>query len=206
MDTEFSPDVAKIPADEPSCAFLKKGENMNLHVLYTAHPNDGLSIVFRKNQTNPAFPPGYGAAVVSNAGCLEGLPCIDDVLYVPLRVTGGMSMWNYVHTDDQSLPDHSTGRRRSEWFGIHAGPAIVGEMGFGNALGVTAVGDTVNTASRVEALTKEFKCQLILSQSTLAMAGLELGELPREEIDIRGRNERLTIHLVEDASTLALES
>ncbi|MGH6959354.1 MAG: adenylate/guanylate cyclase domain-containing protein, partial [Dongiaceae bacterium] len=34
--------------------------------------------------------------------------------------------------------------------GIHAGPAIVGEMGHGRATSVTAVGDTVNTASRLE--------------------------------------------------------
>ena len=39
--------------------------------------------------------------------------------------------------------------------GLHAGPAIVGEMGYGGAP-VTAIGDTVNTASRLESLTKEF--------------------------------------------------
>src|SRR5882672_482647 len=43
--------------------------------------------------------------------------------------------------------------------GIHAGPAIVGEMGHGRATSVTAVGDTVNTASRLETLTKEYQCQ-----------------------------------------------
>ena len=36
--------------------------------------------------------------------------------------------------------------------GIHTGPAIVGEMGYGSAVTVTAVGDCVNTASRMEAL------------------------------------------------------
>ena len=35
--------------------------------------------------------------------------------------------------------------------GIHAGPAIVGEMGHGRAAALTAIGDTVNTASRLEA-------------------------------------------------------
>ena len=39
--------------------------------------------------------------------------------------------------------------------GIHAGPAIVGEMGYGNAAAITAIGDAVNTASRLETLTKE---------------------------------------------------
>src|SRR5262249_56365128 len=32
--------------------------------------------------------------------------------------------------------------------GIHTGPAIVGEMGYGTAVSITAVGDAVNTPSR----------------------------------------------------------
>ena len=38
--------------------------------------------------------------------------------------------------------------------GIHFGPAIVGEMGFPPALSLTAIGDTVNTASRLESATQ----------------------------------------------------
>src|SRR5262249_3392541 len=44
--------------------------------------------------------------------------------------------------------------------GIHTGPAIVGEMGYGTAVSITAVGDSVNTASRIEALTKTYACEL----------------------------------------------
>ena len=33
--------------------------------------------------------------------------------------------------------------------GIHCGPAIVGEMGYGNAASITAIGDAVNTPSRL---------------------------------------------------------
>ncbi|MEK9660358.1 MAG: adenylate/guanylate cyclase domain-containing protein [Alphaproteobacteria bacterium] len=40
--------------------------------------------------------------------------------------------------------------------GIHCGPAIVGEMGYGEVVSFTAVGDTVNTASRLEAMTKRW--------------------------------------------------
>jgi adenylate cyclase len=36
--------------------------------------------------------------------------------------------------------------------GIHCGPTIVGEMGYGNAAAITAIGDAVNTASRLESL------------------------------------------------------
>ena len=42
-----------------------------------------------------------------------------------------------------SLPVHVA-------IGIHVGPAIVGSMGFGTTMGVTAIGDTVNISSRLE--------------------------------------------------------
>ena len=44
-------------------------------------------------------------------------------------------------------------------------PAIVGEMGYGRATSVTAIGDAVNTASRLEGLTKEYGCQLVVSET-----------------------------------------
>lgn len=88
--------------------------------------------------------------------------------------------------------------------GIHAGPVIVGEMGFGRATQLTAIGDTVNTASRLEAKTKDFGAQLILSGSVMGSAGLEAPpNLPSDQITVRGRNEPLTVHVVTDATILA---
>ena len=58
--------------------------------------------------------------------------------------------------------------------GIHCGPAIVGEMGYGNAASITAIGDAVNTASRLESLTKNFACELVVSDVTVSRAGLAL--------------------------------
>jgi adenylate cyclase len=87
--------------------------------------------------------------------------------------------------------------------GIHAGPAIVGEMGYGRAVSLTAVGDTVNTASRLESLTREFRAQLVVSETVLSEASLDLGAaVPAREIEIRGRSERLAVRIVENARTL----
>ena len=38
--------------------------------------------------------------------------------------------------------------------GIHVGPAIVGEMGYRNATSLTAIGDAVSTASRLQEMAK----------------------------------------------------
>lgn len=86
--------------------------------------------------------------------------------------------------------------------GIHMGPAIVGEMGYGTAVSVTAVGDSVNTASRLEGLTKTYNAQLVISQALVARAGVDLGPAPRYEIEIRGREERM--HIFALASALDL--
>lgn len=86
--------------------------------------------------------------------------------------------------------------------GIHLGSAIVGEMGYGRVRGVTAVGDTVNTASRLETLTKQHGAQLIVSQALVEAAGVDLDPAPTLEIDIRGRRQQLAIRVVKDAAAL----
>ena len=86
--------------------------------------------------------------------------------------------------------------------GIHTGPAIVGEMGYGKAVSITAVGDSVNTASRIEGLTKTYACELVISEAVALRAGLDLGDAPRHEIEIRGRVERLMVRTFASARDL----
>ena len=86
--------------------------------------------------------------------------------------------------------------------GLHLGPAIVGEMGHGRAVSLTAIGDTVNVASRLEMLTKELGCQLIASDRLGRRAGIDLEAFPLHEVDLRGRAGRLAVRLVADAREL----
>jgi len=86
--------------------------------------------------------------------------------------------------------------------GIHTGPAIVGEMGYGTAVSITAVGDSVNTASRIESLTKTYACELVISEAVVLRAGIDLGAAPRHEIEIRGRVERLVVRTFTSARDL----
>ena len=86
--------------------------------------------------------------------------------------------------------------------GIHTGPAIVGEMGYGTAVSITAVGDSVNTASRIEGLTKTYACQLVVSEAVVLRAGIDLADAPRHDIEIRGRVERLVVRTFTSARDL----
>ena len=86
--------------------------------------------------------------------------------------------------------------------GIHCGPAVVGRMGYGRATSVTAIGDTVNVASRLQDLTKEFKCQLVLSEEVAKQAGVDVATLPRHEVTVRNRGEALAVFAVEEPGRL----
>jgi adenylate cyclase len=86
--------------------------------------------------------------------------------------------------------------------GIHVGPVIVGEMGHGPARGVTAIGDVVNIASRLEGMTKEFGVQLVVSEDVAVRSRVDLEAFDRRAVDVRGRAAVLNVRLV--ASALAL--
>lgn len=86
--------------------------------------------------------------------------------------------------------------------GIHAGHVVVGEMGYGRARYLTAIGDVVNTASRLEAATKEYGCQLVVSAEVAQRAGVDLAAFPAHEIAVRGRSGPIRIHVVADALAL----
>jgi adenylate cyclase len=89
--------------------------------------------------------------------------------------------------------------------GIHAGMTIVGEMGYGEIMSLTAMGDTVNTASRLEAATKEFKCKLVVSQDLAQHAGVDLSRFPSQEIEVRGRSEPVAVYLISEGLESLLE-
>jgi adenylate cyclase len=76
-------------------------------------------------------------------------------------------------------------------------------MGYGSAVAITAIGDAVNTASRLETLTKTYGCELVVSEETVLRAGLDLSAFPRYEIEIRGKREMLAVLTVASASELS---
>ncbi|OLC37306.1 MAG: hypothetical protein AUH81_06465 [Candidatus Rokubacteria bacterium 13_1_40CM_4_69_5] len=87
--------------------------------------------------------------------------------------------------------------------GIHVGPAIVGRMGYGPGVSLTAVGDTVHVASRLEQLTKEYGCTLVVSEQVALRAGLDPAPFPRHELTVRNRAGVLAVHVIDDVGRLA---
>lgn len=86
--------------------------------------------------------------------------------------------------------------------GIHVGHAIVGEMGYGRATTLTAIGDAVNTASRLESLNKEYGSQVVASEEVAERAGVDLSAFPSHEIAVRGRSTPMRVRVIESALDL----
>jgi len=82
--------------------------------------------------------------------------------------------------------------------GIHWGNVVLGEVGFKDKRQLTIIGDTVNTASRLEALNKTAGSQLIVSTAAAAAAGADLSHLPVTRATLRGREEGLRVYVVKD--------
>jgi len=95
--------------------------------------------------------------------------------------------------------------------GLHSGTAILGRIGAAGkssaARGVTALGDTVNTASRLESAGKELDMQAIISKVVMDKAQLDISSLETRRIDLRGREQPIEVIMVKRATQLpALES
>jgi adenylate cyclase len=86
--------------------------------------------------------------------------------------------------------------------GIHCGPTVVGHMGRGVATYLTAVGDAVNTASRLQDQTKHFACQLIFSETVAMHAGIDPTRFQSEEITVRNRDAPIAVRIVADVESL----
>lgn len=79
--------------------------------------------------------------------------------------------------------------------GLHFGPAVIGVMGFGAALSETAIGDTVNVASRLETLAKTEGRMLAISEDVLIGAGITAEEAEVRPVKIRGRRKQIRVTL-----------
>jgi len=87
--------------------------------------------------------------------------------------------------------------------GINGGEVILGDIGYGETIVFTALGDAVNVAARLQDLTKELECEAVVSQEVYALAGLPDDGLPAQETVVRGRSATIMVRTAADAEELA---
>jgi adenylate cyclase len=88
--------------------------------------------------------------------------------------------------------------------GIHCGDAIVGAMGPPRSQIITAIGDAVNTCARLEGMTKQYDCPVIMSREAAELAGLDLRGHELLEAQVKGRVERVQFYAIKSISDLGL--
>lgn len=81
--------------------------------------------------------------------------------------------------------------------GINTGEAVIGNIGSSQLMQYTAVGDTVNTASRLQQLTKEFKTPVVLSESVYNRIKNRLPLVHLGKVKLRGKEQEVQIYSIE---------
>src|SRR5712675_2445887 len=87
--------------------------------------------------------------------------------------------------------------------GIHGGVDNTGDIGYRDHMVFTALGDAVNVAARLQDMTKSVGCEVILSDAVLATAELQADALPRQDVEIRGRNEPMSVRIAASSNVLS---
>lgn len=81
--------------------------------------------------------------------------------------------------------------------GINTGPMVVGNMGSSRLVSYTVVGDEVNLAARLEGLTRQYDCDIVVSGSTYERIRNILGGRYLGEVKVKGRQTQVHIYAVD---------
>ncbi len=96
--------------------------------------------------------------------------------------------WMRERFPDRGLPEFAIG------IGVHTGEAVIGDIGSVKRTEFTAIGDTVNAASRLEGVTKDMRCVLVASKATLDAAGAGVVTGRQETVKVKGKEELIAAY------------
>jgi adenylate cyclase len=143
-----------------------------------------VDVIFRHGGTVDKF---IGDAIMA----FWGAP-VDDPRHAQNAVRAALEMARVVDEFRRELP----GALASEFdigIGLNTGPAVVGFIGSENKLDYTAIGDTVNLASRIEGATKGV-ARILVSGATRAACGEEFMFTDRGTFKAKGKTEEVRLY------------
>lgn len=113
--------------------------------------------------------------------------------YVYKAVQAGLLMQERGETLGKEL-EEEYGRRVSFGVGINVGPAVVGNIGSERRMDYTAIGDTVNTASRIES--KSESGELLISEDVKNLLEGRIEAVFKEEMTLKGKEKPVPVYRV----------
>lgn len=106
------------------------------------------------------------------------------------REAEAFKAWMRNRFPDRGLAEFAIG------VGLFTGEAVIGDIGTPKRKEFTAIGDTVNAASRLEGATKEMKCVVAAGEQTISAAGPGIRTGKVETLTVKGRAEPIRAYEV----------
>jgi adenylate cyclase len=157
--------------------FVEMAEALNdSHGHYAQFAGDGLMAL-------------YGLKRGLKQGCLDALQ-------------GAVGMQQRMNALNQRLADELKEPLRIG-IGIHCGEAIVGTMGPPKSPNYSAIGDCINAAARLEQISKDLGCTLVVSDQVIQTAGLALSKFPTQSVSLRGKQQSIFVHQIKNPLDLS---
>lgn len=116
----------------------------------------------------------------------------DDPLHAVLAALEMRATLRQINTGfaERGLPEIRAG------IGLHYGQVVAGNMGHAERMEYTVIGDTVNVASRLEGLTKELGCDILMSGELHDLVAHEIDATPIRRVKVKGRAEEVMVYEV----------
>ena len=103
------------------------------------------------------------------------------------REAEAFKAWMRNRFPDRGLADFAIG------VGLYTGEAVIGDIGTPKRKEFTAIGDTVNVASRLEGATKELKWRIAAAEPTIQAAGPGVRTGSEQTLTVKGRGAPLRV-------------
>ena len=120
---------------------------------------------------------------------------LDDPAHTFHAVQAAKAMLEALDVLNQSLVQEG-GEALAIGIGIHAGQAVVGNIGSPQKMEYTAIGDVVNTAARIESLTRKLDANILISGDAYSAVEQEVAGEPKGEQSLKGKEKPVTIYKI----------
>ena len=122
----------------------------------------------------------FGEPKKSKNHALDAVKCADKMLK---KVKYLQDKWM-----DEGKPKIEIG------IGISTGEAFIGNIGSQDRLEYTVIGDTVNTASRIENYNKVYRTNFLVSESTYNLGKNHVDAITIKNVVIRGKTNKINLY------------